>query len=66
MQLAILKKAIKSKTVQFGIAIAVLSVLQGFVGYIPANPAVQAVIGCGIASAIVILRFMTTVPVADK
>jgi hypothetical protein len=66
MQLAMLKKALKSRTVQFGIAIAVLSVLQGFVGYIPANPAIQAIIGCGIASAIVILRFITTQPLSEK
>jgi len=60
------KQAIKSRTVQFGIAIAVLSVLQGFVGYIPANPAVQAIIGCAIASGIVILRFITTQPLSEK
>jgi len=61
-----LKQALKSRTVQFGIAIAVLSVLQGFVGYIPANPAVQAIIGCAIASGIVILRFITTQPLSEK
>jgi hypothetical protein len=61
-----LKKALKSRTVQFGIAIAVLSVLQGFVGYIPTDPAIQAIIGCSIASAIVVLRFMTTMPVSEK
>lgn len=60
------KQALKSRTVQFGIAIAVLSVLQGFVGYIPANPVVQAIIGCSIASAIVILRFITTQPLSEK
>jgi hypothetical protein len=58
------KQALKSRTVQFGIAIAVLSVLQGFVG--PANPAVQAIIGCIIASGIVILRFITTQPISEK
>lgn len=61
-----LKQALKSRTVQFGIAIAVLSVLQGFVGYIPANPAVQAIVGCAIASGIVILRFITTQPLSEK
>lgn len=60
------KQALKSKTVQFGVALACLSVLQGFVGFIPANPAVQAVIGCGIASAIVVLRFITTQPISEK
>lgn len=60
------KQAIKSRTVQYGIALAVLSVLQGFVGFLPANPAVQAIIGCIIASGIVILRFITTQPISEK
>ena len=60
------KQALKSRTVQFGVALACLSVLQGFVGFIPASPAVQAVVGCGIASAVVVLRFMTTMPVNQK
>ena len=61
-----IQQALKSKTVQYGIAIAVLSVLQGFVGFIPANPALQAIIGCSIASGIVILRFITTQPISEK
>ena len=59
------KQALKSRTVQFGVALACLSVLQGFVGFIP-SPWLQAVIGCSIASGIVILRFMTTMPVSEK
>lgn len=59
-------QALKSRTVQFAVAIACLSVLQGFVGFIPASPAVQAVIGCAVASGIVVLRFMTTMPVSEK
>ena len=61
-----IKQAMKSRTVQYGVALACLSVLQGFVGFIPANAAVQAMIGCAIASGIVILRFMTTQPVSSK
>lgn len=61
-----IKQALKSKTVQFGIALACLSVLQGFVGFIPASPVVQAGIGCSIASAIVVLRFITTQPLSEK
>lgn len=60
------QKALKSRTVQFGVGIAVLSVLQGFVGFLPTNPAVQAFIGCSIASGIVILRFITTQPLSEK
>jgi hypothetical protein len=40
--------------------------LAGFVGFIPTNPVIQAIIGCGIASAIIVLRFMTTVPLNQK
>jgi hypothetical protein len=61
-----LSKALKSRTVQYGIAIAVLSVLQGFIGFLPTSPWVQAVIGCLIASGIVVLRFITTQPISDK
>jgi hypothetical protein len=60
------KKALKSKTVQYGIAVGVLSVLQGFIGYIPASPWVQAIVGCSIASGIVVLRFITTQPLSEK
>jgi hypothetical protein len=60
-----IKQALKSRTVQFGIAIACLSVLQGFVGFIP-SPTVQAIVGCFIASGIIVLRFMTTMPVSEK
>ena len=59
-------QALRSRTVQFAVAIACLSVLQGFVGFIPASPTVQAVIGCGIATAVVILRFITTQPISEK
>lgn len=61
-----LRQALKSRTVRYGVALAVLSVLQGFVGFLPANPAVQAAVGCAIASGIVVLRFMTTQPVSQK
>lgn len=60
------KQALKSRTVQFGVALACLSVLQGFVGFLPASPVVQAIVGCGIASAIVVLRFITTQPISEK
>lgn len=61
-----IKQALKSRTVQYGVALAVLSVLQGFVGFLPTNPAVQAMVCCVIASGIVVLRFMTTQPVSQK
>lgn len=61
-----IKQALKSKTVLYGIAIAVLSVLQGFVGFIPTSPWLQAIIGCSIAAGIVVLRFITTQPISEK
>lgn len=56
----------KSKTVWYAIAIAVLSVLQGFVQFVPLTPALQAIIGCVIAVGIVVLRVMTTAPITEK
>ena len=49
----LLLKALKSKTVQFSIALAVLSILQ-------------AMVGCIIASCVTVLRFVTTTGIADK
>lgn len=60
------KQALKSRTVRLAASIACLSVLQGFVGFLPTEPAIQALIGCGIATAIVVLRYMTTQPVSAK
>ena len=60
------RQALKSRTVQFGIAIACLSVMQGFVHFIPANPVIQMTIGCGIAAGIIVLRYMTTQPMSEK
>ncbi len=57
---------LRSKTVWLGIIVALLSVAQGFLFQIPVQPAVQAAIGGVIAVAIVVLRFMTTQPIAEK
>ena len=61
-----IKQALKSKTVLFSIALAVLSILQGYVGILPVSPMGQAVAGCIIASCIVVLRAVTTVPLNQK
>ena len=61
-----IKQALKSRTVLYGIAVAVLSILQGYVGFIPASPWIQAIVGCSIASGIVVLRFITTQPLSEK
>lgn len=59
-------KSLKSKTVQFSIALAVLSILQGYVGFLPVSPAGQAVVGCIIASCVTVLRFVTVSPISEK
>jgi hypothetical protein len=61
-----IKQALKSKTVRFSVALAVLSIAQGYVGILPVSPMGQAVAGCIIASCIVVLRAVTTVPLNRK
>ncbi len=61
-----IKQALKSKTVQFSIGLAVLSILQGYIGFLPVHPAGQAIVGCMQASCIAVLRFITTMPVSQK
>jgi len=55
----------KSKTVWFAILIAVLSILQGYVGLL-SSPALQMSAGIVISVGIVILRFLTTQPLSEK
>lgn len=57
---------LKSRTVWYAIAIAILSVLQGFVFAVPVAPVYQALIGCAIAVGIVLLRIITTQPLSAK
>ena len=59
-------QALKSRTVWFAIALAVLSVLQGFVLQLPIPPWGHAVVGSVIAAAIVVLRAITTQPLVNK
>ena len=59
-------KSLKSKTVQFSIALTVLSILQGYIGFLPVGQATQALIGIGIAVCIVVLRSVTTTALSNK
>ncbi len=59
-------QALKSRTVLFAVALAVLSVLQGFVIQLPIPPWGHAVVGSVIAAAIVVLRIITTQPLSEK
>jgi hypothetical protein len=58
--------ALKSRTVWFAIALAVLSVLQGFVLQLPIPAWGHAIVGSVIAAAIVVLRIITTQPLSEK
>ena len=55
-----------SRTVWLALIVAVLSVLQGFVFTLPFPAWAQALVGCVIAAAIVILRILTTQPITEK
>jgi len=67
--LTIIKTALKSRTVLFALLLAVLSVLQGFVGLLPLTPVHQMYVGLIVSVCVVILRSITStplLPVADK
>ena len=57
---------LKSKTVWYAIVIAVLSIVQGYIGLLPMTPVAQMVVGIGISVGIVILRLLTTQPIGEK
>jgi hypothetical protein len=57
---------LRSRTMLFAIALAVLSVLQGYVMQLPLEPVTQMVVGCVVAAAIAVLRAITTQPLSEK
>lgn len=57
---------LKSKTVWYAIIIAVLSIVQGYIGLLPMKPVAQMFVGIAISVGIVILRLLTTQPIGDK
>jgi quinol-cytochrome oxidoreductase complex cytochrome b subunit len=61
-----LTQALKSKTIWFAIILAVLSVVQGYIGLLPLTPIGQMCVGMAIAAAITLLRVVTTQPIVDK
>lgn len=61
-----LPSILRSRTIQFSVALAVLSVLQGFVFHLPLPPAGQAFVGCMIAIGVVVLRAITTLPLKER
>ena len=57
---------LKSKTVWYAILIAVLSIVQGYIGLLPMTPVLQMLVGIGISVGIVILRLVTTTSISEK
>jgi sorbitol-specific phosphotransferase system component IIC len=57
---------LKSKTVWYAILIAVLSIVQGYIGLLPMTPVAQMFVGIGISVGIVILRLVTTTAISEK
>lgn len=57
---------LKSKTVLFALVLAVLSVVQGYVGLLPLTPIQQMYVGIAISVVITVLRIVTTQPISEK
>jgi hypothetical protein len=57
---------LKSRTVLFALLLAVLSVLQGYIGLLPLTPINQMLVGLAISVIVTILRIVTTQPISEK
>ena len=57
---------LKSKTVWYAIIIAILSIVQGYIGLLPMTPVLQMFVGIAISVGIVILRLVTTTAISEK
>jgi len=57
---------IKSRTILFALLLAVLSVMQGYVGLLPLSPIEQMYVGLAISVAVTLLRIVTTQPISEK
>ena len=61
-----LKQALKSRTVILGLCVVGLTYAQTYVLQVDLTPFQQMLAGSGLGSAIVVLRFLTTMPVSEK
>lgn len=57
---------LKSRTVWFAVLLAVLSVVQGYIGIFKLDPQTEMIAGCVIAACITVLRIVTTQPITEK
>lgn len=61
-----IKNALQSKTVWFGLALAIVSWIHGIVIAAPLPPEVIGIVGSIIGAIVVWLRTQTTVPLSQK
>jgi ABC-type branched-subunit amino acid transport system permease subunit len=61
-----LLQLLKSKTVLFAIALAALSVVQGYLGLLPLTQIEQMYVGIVISVIVTVLRIVTTQPLDQK
>ena len=61
-----LLNALKSRTILFSVALAVLSVTQGYIGLFVLDQKAQALVGMCIAGVIALLRAVTTTALGEK
>jgi len=59
-----LANALKSKTVLFGLLLALASVVQVFVPFLP--PEYMGQVGAIVGAIVIVLRFVTTLPLDQK
>lgn len=57
---------IKSRTILFALVLAVLSVLQGYVGLLPLTQVEQMSVGIAVSMVITVLCIITTTPISEK
>ena len=57
-------QAFKSRTVLFGLLLTIASIIQVFVPFLP--PQYVGPVGAGVGAAVILLRFLTTVPISEK
>ena len=62
----LLLNVLKSRTILFSVALAVLSVAQGYIGLFVLDQKVQAFVGMGIAGVVALLRAVTTTALTEK
>jgi hypothetical protein len=62
----IILQLLRSRTVLFALLLAVLSVLQGYIGLLPLPPVQQMYVGLAISVIVTVLRIVTTQPISEK